>query len=126
MAKLNGAKDGRPFPKGKSGNPKGRPKKLPGLDELLTEVLGDGDAMERVLKKLLSMAEAGNLRAIEMILDRAYGKAKQEVAIKPVEDMINGVPLSDWTDEEIMEALKKYEEDDLYEIEEAKRVKMIG
>jgi len=27
------------FKKGQSGNPKGRPKKLPGLDELLTEVL---------------------------------------------------------------------------------------
>ena len=114
------------FKKGQSGNPKGRPKKLPGLDELLTEVLGDGDAMERVLRKLLSMAEKGNLRAIEIILDRAYGKAKQEVAIKPFEDMVNGRPLADWTDEEIMEALKKYEEDDLYEIEKAKRVKMIG
>jgi len=126
MPKLNGAKDGRPFQKGQSGNPKGRPKKLPGLDELLTEVLGDGDAMERVLRKLLSMAEKGNLRAIEIILDRAYGKAKQEVAIKPVEDMVNGRPLADWTDEEIMEALKKYEEDDLYQIGKAQRVKMIG
>ena len=114
------------FKKGQSGNPKGRPKKLPGLDELITEVLGDGDAMERVLRKLLSMAEKGNLRAIEMILDRAYGKAKQEVAIKSFEDMVNGRPLADWTDDEIMEALKQYEEDDLYEIEEAKRVKMIG
>ena len=73
----------------------------------------------------MELAKAGNLRAIEMILDRAYGKTKQDVTVKPVEDMINGVPLSDWTDEEIMEALKQYEEDDLYEIEEGKRVKMI-
>lgn len=39
--------------------------------------------------------------------------------------MADGRPLADWSDEEIMEALKQYEEDDLYEIEEGKRVKMI-
>jgi hypothetical protein len=79
------AKDIEPhkFPKGKSGNPNGRPKKLPELDKLLADVLGeekDGvTAAEAILKKLRAMAAAGNLRAAEILLDRGYGKAKQQV-----------------------------------------------
>jgi hypothetical protein len=71
------------FPKGKSGNPKGRPKKLPELDKLLADVLGeekDGiTAAEAILKKLRAMAAAGNIRAAELLLDRGYGKAKQTI-----------------------------------------------
>lgn len=71
------------FPKGKSGNPKGRPKKLPELDKLLADVLGeekDGvTAADAILRKLRAMAASGNIRAAEILLDRAYGKAKQPV-----------------------------------------------
>ena len=69
------------FPKGKSGNPKGRPKKLPEIDKLLADVLGeekDGlTAADAILRKLRAMAAAGNIRAAEILLDRAYGKARQ-------------------------------------------------
>ncbi len=69
------------FPKGKSGNPNGRPKKLPEIDKLLADVLGeekDGvTAADAILRKLRAMAAQGNLRAAEILLDRAYGKAKQ-------------------------------------------------
>ena len=34
-------KDAKPFKKGQSGNPNGRPKKIPELRELLANVLGD-------------------------------------------------------------------------------------
>jgi len=89
-----------PFQKGKSGNPKtqmkkgetlnpnGRPKKLPQLDVLLDSVLGeekDGiTAAEAILKALRMKASKGDVRAAEVLLDRAYGKAKQvnEVTIK--------------------------------------------
>ncbi len=71
------------FPKGKSGNPKGRPKKLPELDKLLADVLGeekDGiTAADAILRKLRAMAAQGNIRAAEILLDRAYGKAKQQM-----------------------------------------------
>jgi hypothetical protein len=74
------------FPKGKSGNPNGRPKKLPELDKLIADVLGeekDGiTAAEAILKKLRAMAAAGNIRAAELLLDRGYGKAKQQVDLK--------------------------------------------
>ena len=73
----------KPFKKGQSGNPNGRPKKLPELDKLLADVLGeekDGvSAAEVILKKLRQMAANGNLRAAEILLDRGYGKPKQAV-----------------------------------------------
>lgn len=69
------------FKSGQSGNPAGRPKKLPELDRLLADVLSeetDGvTAAEMILRKLLDMALKGNLRAAEILLDRAYGKPKQ-------------------------------------------------
>jgi hypothetical protein len=73
------------FKKGQSGNPNGRPKKLPELDKLLAEVLGDEQkdmtAAEAILRKLRQMALAGNLRAAEILLDRGYGKPKQHTDI---------------------------------------------
>jgi hypothetical protein len=75
----------KPFKKGQSGNPKGRPKKLPELDKLLADVLGDEQkdmtAAEAILRKLRQMALAGNLRAAEILLDRGYGKPKQHTDI---------------------------------------------
>lgn len=68
--------------KGETLNPNGRPKKLPELDKLLANVLGeekDGvTAAEAILKALRMKAAKGDVRAIEVMLDRAYGKAKQQ------------------------------------------------
>lgn len=75
----------RPFPKGVSGNPKGRPPKLPGLDLLLASVMGeekDGvSAAETVLRALLAKASDGDVRAAELLLNRSYGQAKQSIDI---------------------------------------------
>ena len=72
----------KPFKKGQSGNPNGRPKKLPQLDVLLGNVLGeekDGlSAAEAILKALRAKATKGDVRAAEVLLDRAYGKAMQK------------------------------------------------
>jgi hypothetical protein len=71
----------KPFKKGQSGNPKGRPLKLPALDKLMADVLGeekDGiTAGEAILKALRAKATKGDVRAAEVLLDRAYGKPKQ-------------------------------------------------
>lgn len=64
------------IPKGVSGNPKGRPK-LPDLKDLIEE-LGD-DGMKAVIEALHKQAKKGNVKAIETLLDRYYGKVKQEV-----------------------------------------------
>lgn len=71
------------FTKGQSGNPNGRPRKLPELDKLLADVLGeekDGvSAAEVILKALRLKASKGDVRAAEIILDRAYGKSRQVI-----------------------------------------------
>jgi hypothetical protein len=71
----------KPFQKGVSGNPAGRPPKLPAIDELLAKVLSDEvdgvTIAEEILKTVAKQAIAGNLHAAEMILNRAYGKPKQ-------------------------------------------------
>ncbi len=71
------------FKKGKSGNPNGRPKKLPELDQLMIEILGevkDGkNAAQAILAALRAKAAKGDIRAAEVLLNRAYGMPKQTV-----------------------------------------------
>jgi hypothetical protein len=63
-------------------NRKGAPK-LPEINALLSKVLGeekDGvSAAEAILKALRLKASKGDVRAIELMLDRAYGKAPQTI-----------------------------------------------
>ena len=75
--------DAKPFKKGDPRiNREGRPKKLPDLDELLREVLGDESegktAMRLILEALLKKALKGDIRAGELLMDRAYGKLKTD------------------------------------------------
>jgi hypothetical protein len=80
-------REGRNGGKLKTGgsNGGGRPKKLPELDKLLADVLGeekDGiTAGEVILKALRAKAAKGDVRAAEVLLDRAYGKAKQTMDV---------------------------------------------
>lgn len=69
----------------KSGGAKnqGRPKKIPELRELLANVLGDEKdgktAAEAILMALRNKAVKGDVRAAELLLDRAYGKSVQPI-----------------------------------------------
>ena len=80
MSKTRGIEPHR-FKKGQSGNPKGRPKKLPALDVLMAEVLGDTtrgkDYATAILEAMRRKALKGDTKAAEILLDRAYGKPKQ-------------------------------------------------
>ncbi len=75
----------KPFKKGDDPrrNLKGQPKKLPNLDKLLANILGDEDEDKseaaKVIASLLTQAKKGNVRAIEVLLERAYGKPKQTI-----------------------------------------------
>ena len=84
--------------KGESGNPKGRPKKIPELRELLANVLGDTkdgkSAAEAILMALRNKAIKGDVRAAELLLDRAYGKIKQEIEHSSVDVIMPEVPES--------------------------------
>ena len=69
------------FKKGQTGNPNGRPKKLPELNKIMADILGDEKngltAAERILKAIEAKALRGDIKAAEMLLDRGYGKPKQ-------------------------------------------------
>lgn len=68
------------FKPGQSGNPNGRPKKLPDIDKLMMEALGDqGEEALAIIQALIIKAKKGDVRAAEVLLDRAFGKAKQEM-----------------------------------------------
>jgi hypothetical protein len=70
--------------KGQTGNPGGRPKKIPEISKLLAEVLGDEDGMNmahEILKVIRKKALDGDIRAAEVLLDRAYGKATAKIEL---------------------------------------------
>lgn len=73
----------KPFKKGQSGNPKGKPRKIPELKILLADVLSeekDGiEAAKAILMALRAKATKGDVRAAEVLLDRAYGKSKETI-----------------------------------------------
>lgn len=80
----NPIKGNKPFPKGVSGNPKGRPK-LPDIREAMARLLSDekdgAAALDTMLAALRIKAESGDVRAAEVLLDRAYGKSQQTMDI---------------------------------------------
>ena len=80
--------------KGKSGNPKGRPKKNPAMKEMaevlpdlpalfakvLTEKKGDMTAIEAGLRRMVaSWINSGNINAGRLILEYAYGQPQQRI-----------------------------------------------
>jgi hypothetical protein len=60
---------GRPFPKGRSGNPKGRPPGARNAATVLAEQLLDGEA-EELIRKVIAKAKHGNLPALRICIDR--------------------------------------------------------
>jgi hypothetical protein len=90
---INGT-DGKIFVKGDTRiNKAGRPKKMNlerYLRKVLLEKVDDKTAINRILIKLRDQAIAGDIRAAELLLDRAFGKAKQ--IIEPTKPfMIMGI-----------------------------------
>lgn len=65
---------------GQSGNPNGRPRKIPALDSLLSKI-PESD-FQKVIDALVAKAKKGDVRATEVLLDRSYGKAKQELKVE--------------------------------------------
>lgn len=93
----------KPFPKGVSGNPAGRPKKKQSLDKYLDEALLEGEAtdgrsnIQAILDRLVSQAKAGNTKAAEMLLDRYFGKVPNQTDITTGGQPFIKPPI-EWTD----------------------------
>ena len=83
----------KPIQKGEVRNKTGRPKKLPKLDELLIEVLGNTEEgktqAQKVLEALLKKANQGDVKAASLLLDRGYGKVKEHIDITTNEESLN-------------------------------------
>lgn len=96
----------KPWPKGISGNPGGRPKKRL-IDQALEEMLTAKDSAlaETIAKALLARARKGDLRAIQMIAERTQGRPRQAMELSGPE----GGPLEieDMTDEQLDERITK-------------------
>lgn len=68
------------FIKGKSGNPGGRQKGELSISALIDSAVSETDWMF-IVDVLLRMARRGNLKAIEMLMDRRFGKAIQQTDV---------------------------------------------
>lgn len=74
----------KPWKKGQSGNPKGRPRKTE-LDQIIKDILGTETRgvteAEAIIHAMVKRAKEGDVRAASLIFDRAYGRVKQAVEV---------------------------------------------
>ena len=86
MPRKPNLKNLKPWKKGESGNPNGRPPKLPELDVLLAKVLGaekrGKTEAEHIIEAITRKAANGDVRAAEMLFDRGFGKVAQTMEFK--------------------------------------------
>ena len=74
----------KPFKKGKSGNPGGRPKW-----KHITEMLKHEDnqeKLEQLVHVIYDKALGGDMRAVEFIADRLEGKVAHRLQVSPAND----------------------------------------
>ena len=111
---------GRPFEKGQSGNPGGRPKTKV-LSERLREALqeNDGAAIRWIIARLVLQSAEGAVDATKLIFDRTEGKVAQpiigdeEAPISVMFQLGKGPTKTpkEMTDEELEAARKQLDDD---------------
>lgn len=75
---------GRPFQKGQSGNPSGRPKNTPEQQDALAAIRDLAPNAAQVLQAIMEDANApaaARIRAAVEVLDRTYGKAETPIKV---------------------------------------------
>jgi hypothetical protein len=71
---------GRPFTKGQSGNPEGKPKGVRNRSTLAAEALLDGEA-EQLTRKAIELALAGDTIALKLCLERILPPRKDRTVM---------------------------------------------
>jgi hypothetical protein len=93
MSETRPGRNGGTLKSGGSKSP-GRPKKIPELKEVLSRVMGEDKdgitAMEAVFMQLRKKAASGDIRAIQILLEYAYGKPKQVISNDPDSPFTSG------------------------------------
>ena len=84
----------KPIKKGEVKNPKGAPRKLPNLDVILANVLGEENeqgktAAEQIIEAIRRRANAGDVKAANLLLERGWGKVKEKIDITTDGQKIN-------------------------------------
>jgi hypothetical protein len=69
----------KPFVKGQSGNPYGRPPDfVKTISKLLLEEKNDINGLEAILRAVRNEALKGNIHAAKLLIERAYGSVPQK------------------------------------------------
>ena len=95
----------KPWPKGVSGNPGGRPRKKL-IDEALEELLSNenSEIASDIAQKLLEKARNGDLKAIQVVVERVQGRPHPQMEISAA---TCERPLSELSDEELNSQIKE-------------------
>ena len=92
-----------PFAKGQTGNPNGRPPDVD-LKTLLSKYDGDLDG---VVAALVGQAKKGNIKAIQELFDRKFGKVPQNIGLSgQLKTISEPIKLTDEQFREALEAIK--------------------
>lgn len=87
--------NGNGFKPGKSGNPGGRPKRTPQQNDAMEAIRALAPAAPAVLMEIMSNAAAppaARLKAVEIVLDRTYGKPDMAVKLEdPKDDVLKDI-----------------------------------
>ncbi len=95
---------GRPFEKGRSGNPGGRAKENPEVKTLARQ--NAPRAIKRIIELMDSKDERVALAAANAILDRAYGKPRQNIDAPAEHRFVAEIPLAQLTTDEWLSTCK--------------------
>jgi hypothetical protein len=99
---------GRPFPKGVSGNPGGRPK---GLVRRIREETGDGEELvDYMLRVFRAEGESTKTRveAASWLADRGFGRPQQTTLVGAADEQAKPSPYANMTAEELRAKLRAF------------------